>query len=373
MAIFEKVRKRDGVRTYYIDFRDRRGRRVRELAGTTRTQARNLLTRRLGEVRAGTFVHPKDLEDERGPTFNEFADRFLKQYGCTKRSNHYETTLRPARYCFKDKPIREITRADLDDYHAHRARQGVGASTIRKNLTALGTLFKMATRWQVIDTNPAADLQKPAEPSHKVVFLTRDEFGRFLKAIPPWIRPIARMAVAQGLRKGEVTGLRWEDVDRQTGLLYINPSSSKTNRPDPVPLTDEARTLLVEADQRRRELGRQLGRVLTYVFVDEEGRDYHGNTRRQRITRLATAAMKSIGRPDCTFHALRHTTASWLVQNGIDLARVQKFMRHKNIQTTLRYAHLQPEHLADTVAALDSVIRGGHPDGHLETGPGVSR
>ncbi len=113
--------------------------------------------------------------------------------------------------------------------------------------------------------------------------------------------------------------------------------------------------------------------MLTYVFVDEEGRDYHGKTRRERISKLTPAAMESIGRPDCTFHSLRHTTASWLSQSGVDLAQIKEFMRHKHIQTTLRYAHLQPEHLADTVAALDSAIRGGHPDGHLETGPGVSR
>ncbi len=220
------------MRTYYIDFRDRKGRRVREVAGTTKTQARKLLTLRLGEVRAGTFVHPKDLEDERGPTLGEFADRFMTQYAVHCRSDHYQTALRPAQSWFGDKLIREITRADLDDYHAHRATQGVGPSTIRKNLTALGTLFKMAARWQVIDSNPATDLQKPAEPSHKVVFLTRDEFGRFLKAIPPWIRPIARMAVAQGLRKGEVTGLRWEDVDRQAGLpsTSIRVAARQTDR-----------------------------------------------------------------------------------------------------------------------------------------------
>ena len=116
MAIEERVRKCDGVRTYYIDFRDQQGRRVRELAGTTRKQARDLLTRRLGEVRAGTYVNPRDVDRERGPTFDEFADRFLKEHPGRRRSNHYPNTVKRIVPYFEGVPIQEITRADLDRF-----------------------------------------------------------------------------------------------------------------------------------------------------------------------------------------------------------------------------------------------------------------
>jgi len=52
-------------------------------------------------------------------------------------------------------------------------------------------------------------------------------------------------------------------------------------------------------------------------------------------------------------------TVSWLVQQGVDLARVSEFMRHRNTQTTLRCAHLHPDHLRDTVAVLDKALRRG--------------
>ena len=121
---------------YYIDFRDRRGRRVRELAGTTRTQARNLLTRRLGEVRARTFVHPKDLEDERGPTFDEFADRFMRVYAVRCRSDHYKDRVKRLRPCLGGRRLRQICRADLDLFVAERGLK-VGPSTLRKDIAAL--------------------------------------------------------------------------------------------------------------------------------------------------------------------------------------------------------------------------------------------
>ncbi len=61
MAIHERTRKVDGVTFYMIDFRDQQRRRVRETAGTTRKQAKDLLTKRLGEVKSGTFRNPNDV------------------------------------------------------------------------------------------------------------------------------------------------------------------------------------------------------------------------------------------------------------------------------------------------------------------------
>ena len=117
MAIVERVRKRDGIRTYYIDFRDQEGRRVREIAGTTRKQTKDLLTRRLGEVRAGTFVSRRNVETENlGPTFEEFAKRFLQEHPGDRRPDHYPNTVKRLLPYFEGVPIREVTRVHLDRF-----------------------------------------------------------------------------------------------------------------------------------------------------------------------------------------------------------------------------------------------------------------
>ena len=122
-------------------------------------------------------------------------------------------------------------------------------------------------------------------------------------------------------------------------------------------MTAAARVLLDDESDRRRKLEERLGVRIQYVFVDDDGHDFNTEPRRNRISKLTKAAMKRIGRPECSFHTIRHTTASWLVQAGIDIARVRVFMRHKNIQTTLRYAHLRPDHLDNVVKTLDSTLR----------------
>src|SRR5262245_27554770 len=130
MAIKQRINKTQGVTYYMIDFRCRLGHRVRETAGTTRTQAKDLLTKRLGEVKAGAFDCPREREEAVGPTFDEFADTFVRDYGSRCRSNHYKGNLVPLRAKFGKQRLREITREDLDVFAAERARE-VGPSTVR--------------------------------------------------------------------------------------------------------------------------------------------------------------------------------------------------------------------------------------------------
>jgi len=355
-GIYSRYNKRDGKTYYYIRYTLTNGRRKKEKAGSRKKAAQDLLEQRRTEIRQGTYKDSQK-EAEAHIIFGEFADRFMREYANLRRSDHYSQNLRPMREYFGSKTMLEICRADLDKFSAWRSRQ-VGPSTLRKNLTALGTVFKMAVRWGVLEASPAVDLQKPAEPHHKTVYLTQEQFAQLLDASPPWIRPILRVAVSQGFRLKEAVSLRWEDIDTRAGVLYVN-EDNKTGRPDPVPLTEEARKILAEQDRVRRAIGRELGRVFPFVFIKPDGKDYTGENDRIRISKVTKGAMRAIGRPDCSFHSLRHTTASWLVQRGIDLARVREFMRHRSIQTTLRYAHLHPDHLRDTVAALDEALRSG--------------
>ena len=230
---------------------------------------------------------------------------------------------------------------------------------LRADLTALGTVFKMAVRWGVLEASPAVDLDKPSEPLHKTRYLSLEEWDRLQKAAPPWLRPMLRLALAQGLRLKEVTNLRWDDIDRQGGLLYV-PEDCKAGRADPVPLSAEGRAVLREQPRRMH---------CPYVLADSAGQPYTAENARIRVSKVTKAVMKGAGIHGATFHSLRHTTASWMVQRGVPLANVQKFMRHRNVQTTLRYAHLKPEHLGDTVAALDAALRGPNsaPSGESAT------
>lgn len=372
MAIREVKRKTDGITVYMIDFRDQQGDRVREVAGTTRTQARTMLAKRIGEVRAGTYVNPRKARqaaaEAQGPTFEEFADRFLKEYAGAKRSDYYGQGLRaadeakgipagPLRRYFEGRRLREITAADLDQYRTHSMTvDGVGPSTVRKRLTVLGTLFKCARRWGVLVTNPAADLVKPSEPRHKVRFLSVDEWKRFGAVAPPHRLALYRMAVATGMRLKELTGLRWEDVNLPERLLHVAEDTKTGTRT--LPVGDEAKAVLDEQKQRRTVVGREQGKLTPYVFVDSEGEHFHTRERRNKLTKFTGADMRAAGIADASFHTLRHTAAAWMIQACRSLYEVQRVLGHSTPAMTQRYAHLEPKHLRDAVGALDAAIRG---------------
>ena len=340
---------------YQIDFRDQQRRRVREIVQGTKTEARDVLNERKQEVwRAknklpGGYVNPRHVDEARGPTFKEFATQFMKDYGRQRRSTYYADALRPTgpiMTYFGTRRLREITEADLDQFRAERALS-VSSSTVRKNLTVLGTMFRQAKRWGEVAVNPASDLQKPSEPKHKVRFLTTDEWKRLEVVTPPWLCPILRMAVATGMRLGEITGLRWEDVDGKAKLIHV-PTDSKTGT-RAIPINETAAEVLDSQVRHVRS---------PYVFVDSTGQHYHDRETRNTVSKRTKAAMKRAGLTDCTFHVLRHTAASWMVQAGRPLAEVKDILGHATMQTTLRYAHLQPEHLRDSMTALDNVLKG---------------
>ena len=353
VAIVERVRKWDGILTYYVDFRDQQGRRVRELAGTTKKQARDLLTQRLGEVRAGTYVNPKDIDRDRGPTVKEFAKTFLRDHPGQRRSDHYPDMMKHIVAHLGDRHLKEITRSDLDQFRitlltkkSKRMARPLSSASVVKLLRTIGRVFRMAVRWGVLDVNPAAELEKPSIPKPKTRFLTIEEFEAAEAAAPEWLRPMLRMAVATGMRLKEVTGLQWKDVDRGSSVLYVSQETKTGRRAIPI-----SEAVLAIINGRVRHL------KSPFLFLDEKGDDYSSEAARNRISHYAKKAMLDAGIADASFHTLRHTAAAWMVQDGVPLYEVQHVLGHSTPVMTQRYAHLQPEHLRRAVNALDKKLK----------------
>ena len=325
MAIIERTDSK-GMTYRLLDFRDQDGDRVRESVGfVSKVRARELLRKRLVEVAENVYINPRKEDDRLGPTFTDFADRFMREYGSLRRSVYYRDALRlegPIMSYFGKRRIMEITQKDLDWFRAHRSRQ-VGPSTVRKNLTVLGTMFRQAARWKVIPVNPAADLGKPSEPRHKVRFLAKAEWSALHEAAPTWLQSILTLAVVTGMRLGEIAGLRWEDVNRTADLLQIGEDTKTGTRALPI-----NRTMAAVLDAQPE------GSV--FVFAGEDGKAVTTRTARNRISKQTVLAMKRAKIADATFHTLRHTAASWMVQAGRPLAEVKEILGHATMQTTLR-------------------------------------
>lgn len=358
MAIVVKTR-RDRVKTFYIDFRDSDGNRIRELAGTTRTQAKNLLTKRLGEVRAGTYVNPREQKSARGVTVEEFCKRFLKDHPGRRRSDHYTDTIKPLVGHLGKRYLKEITRSDLDQFRVALLTEKVkrlgrprSATSVLKLLRTTGRVFKMAVRWGELEANPAADLEKPSVGNPRTRFFSIEEFEAIEEASPDWLRPFLRMAVSTGMRLKEVATLQWRDIDRTASVLYVA-QETKTGR-RAIPMSETA--LAVVNGQVRRLHS-------PYVFLDSEDADYVSEAARGWIGRATRKAMTDAGITDGSFHTLRHTAAAWMVQAGVPLYEVQHVLGHSTPVMTQRYAHFEPEHLRRAVDAVNQKLKAGAAPG----------
>jgi len=230
----------------------------------------------------------------------------------------------------------------------------VAPATTRKRLTILGTIFKCARRWGVLDVNPAADLEKPSEPAHRTRYLSREEFERLRDHAEPWLRPILTVAVLTGARLKEVAGLRWEHLDREAGLLFIS-EDNKTGKPRGVPMSEPVRKILDEIPGGRfkRE---------GFVFISPEGEPYASRRERNRISQRTKATAKAAKLPGVTFHVLRHTSGSWLAQAGYSEVQIAALLGHATTATTKRYMHLSPGHLRCATDALAAVLNGHEED-----------
>jgi len=145
-------------------------------------------------------------------------------------------------------------------------------------------------------------------------------------------------------------GLRWEDVDRDNGLLYVS-EDNKTARPKVLPIGAAMKAVLAE---RGKAVDLRTGRPLSpFVFTYDEAKPYDTREARQRISRAAKRAMRTAGIEGASFHTLRHTSGSWAAQAGRSQKEIQELLGHATSRTTDSYMHLSPEHLRATIRALD--------------------
>ena len=146
------------------------------------------------------------------------------------------------------------------------------------------------------------------------------------------------LAMNTGVRRGEIFDLTWEHVNFHTRNLTVEGVKAKSNRTRHIPLNDEA--LVVLRDWKAQ------GEGVGLVFPGKYG------NRLDNISNGWGAILEKAGIKSFRWHDLRHDFASKLVMAGVPLNTVRELLGHADMTTTLRYAHLAPDHKAEAVAML---------------------
>lgn len=376
--VAEHLRREDGERIREFLFEDEDHRFL--------SRAKDALDDIRCKLREGTWLPARAIvagRIETSITFEKYiATKMLRVDHLAKIATKRWRTEDGGTFTLATMEIRSITPEDIERYSALRKAdtrridgKRISSSTHAKNLDFLGQVFKHAHDRGFVAKNPMSVVKRPKKNPGRIEWLQREEFDALVREAEgtvamladghrypaPWVAQTYRLAVVTGFRLGEVLGLRWADVDFDQGRIFVNPNGSKTRRGcDSVAMSNAAREVLQERLATRMD---EAG----FVFVNTDGSSLFTPAWRNKLTQFAKRHLHAIGRPDCSFHTLRHTCCSWLIQSGADLVEVSHFMRHKNIQTTMRYAHLAPGHQVGLANMLDARLQlGPSPEQNLK-------
>ncbi len=356
-------------RTWYLDIYAS-GRRIRKRVGSSKKIAALALHDAEAKAARDEFGFAKnDIGIER------FLDRFLEHSAANhqpKTTTRYKAVIDHFRVFLKDKYpalgfVSQMTPEVIDRYKVARkkawvnpngdevtsdedvkgyTRKGARAHTINFEVGVLRTIFNLAIKWGYLKENPTSEAKKlKVNDAKPVRFLAVEECHRLLEASPDDLRSIFFTFLNSGMRKAELENLEWDDIDFKRRKIKIQRKAfwqPKTGERE-IPISQSLYDLLLSQKEQNDS-----GLQSDFVFPHHDG----GKIRTKLREKLILIA-KQAGIPDLTkIHTLRHTFASHLVMSGVDLPTVKKLMGHSDIQTTMIYAHLAQDHLAEAVDRL---------------------
>jgi len=296
----------------------------------------------------GVDINPKGNEGK-DVTFAGFAWEWFETY---VKSNNKESEIRGKKYMLKSslipffggKSLNEISNFLIEKYKAKKIKEGIVNKTINNHLTVLSQCLRSAEEWGLINARPRIKRLKVAQ--QKFDYLCKEESAQLLSGAKGIWYEMILLALKTGLRFGEIRVLDWSDINWERKMLTVQRSINRGTISSPksykirhVSLVNELYLLL----QRRKKDG-------GWIFTNERG----GYIRRNMMRRELHHICDSVGLRKIGWHTLRHTFASQLAMAGASLKAVQELLGHSSIQTTMRYAHLSPSVLDDTIRLLEN-------------------
>ncbi|MAA75463.1 MAG: integrase [Salinisphaeraceae bacterium] len=306
------------------------------------------------EMRRGQFVR-------RGPaeslSVGAALDRYLKEVVPTKKATtqvgnrHQAATLKKFFAAYSLAAVSPELVAQFRD--KRREQDGLAPNTVRVELALLSHLFETAIReWRVgLVANPVRTIRWPSPAAGRDRRLSREEEARLLEACDAHSNPMlgwmVRLALATGMRAGEIQRLHRQDVDLAKRVVTLRDTKNRETRA--VPLVPEAVSVLAQALKHPiRPIDTDL------VFFGEPGRN--GRRSGFEYKPVWRRIKLRIGLGDLRFHDLRHEAVSRFVEMGLGDQEVASISGHRSMQMLKRYTHLRAQ---DLVARLDSISGNG--------------
>jgi len=292
------------------------------------------------------------IVDEKQITFSKYAQEYLQYSKVNKALRTYErdvTSLKNIQRFFHSVYLPRITSHQIEQFKIKRSNERISPRTVNIELRCLSHMLNQAVEWKYIRESPFKGVKLLKHDKKAPRFLTKEEVKILMKTASPWLKPIITVMLNTGIREGERKSLKFEDIDFENKKILIKTSKSKKFRP--IRINNKAKKALrwLQKNYVSYNSNKAVARKehqKEYVFCSEDGLPI------KSIKTAFNNACKKADLKDVTPHTLRHTFASHMVMIGTDLRTVQRLLGHRDITTTMIYAHLTEDHLARAVEKL---------------------
>lgn len=271
-----------------------------------------------------------------------------------------------------DIPLHKLTTLDLQGFYrkmldggrverieSKKQPKGLSAKTVRNLHQVISSALKLAVQQKLIPSNPAEGCSLPRLEHREMQTLTADQLEAFFReAKASGVFELYYLELATGLRRGELLGLHWEDIDLEQQTITVRRQVVRINGQvveAPLKTKNSYRTLSIGADAAEilRQQKERVGGV--YVFPSPTG----GPISPDSVLHMLHRVLNRAGLPKVRFHDLRHTFATLALQNGVDIKTVSGMLGHYSAGFTLdTYAHVTTIAQRQAADVMGNVLSG---------------
>lgn len=331
------IKKGKNVNSWSIDFRDNNGRHrpvIGHLDSMTKYEAEKMRVKKEHELYFEKAGIPIQKEISTKELFEQFKSHKQRQVSESTMLNINSKL----NFWFKLHKSGKFYALQLQEINKIVNNMELSPAVINQYLYILNQFYKYAISLNIIQDNPVKSIGKFKEIPRKVSrFFSKEEVQTIMNLCSDFYRDLFTFMLYTGMRKDDIRFLKWENIDLDNEIIKFQ--SRKTGAPQSIHIHSKVRKVLTIRLQ---------GPKSEYIFCNEDGTVFSGHTWYNYFKRL----LKRAGIPNASLHTWRHTFASWLAMEGVDLLRISKLLGHKDIKTTQIYAHLSPGYTKESINKL---------------------
>jgi integrase len=310
-------------KTWWIDITTPSGERVRQSA---RTQSRTSAKELHDEINAKAW-RVQNLGEKPSHTWDDAGLKWLQDKSGKRTHAEDKKKLAWLQQFLRGRILSEISEDDIQQIVDAKLVECVPA-TVNRYLALIRSIFRRAMRnWKWLNSMPSINLLP--EASRRIRWLRADQARDLITELPDHLKSMVLFSLATGVRQSNVLSLEWAQIDMRSRLVHYTPEQMKNAETFTVALSEMAVQVLEQ----------QRGKHPVCVFT------YCGAPVSNANTRAWRSALLRAGIHDFRWHDLRHTWASWHVQNGTPIFSLQELGGWKSQAMVRRYAHLSQDHL----------------------------